>query len=103
MLTSSAEDSDYTLRKLEAKHLVRRSFSTSFQPHFPHSFQPLQMSTETFTKSLRDCPNESTCVNDGWRFTHLKMVLESDLTRDLLFSVVTLFLVARYQIQLWRH
>ena len=43
-----AEDLDDTLliKKLEAKHLVRRSFSTSFQPHFPHSFQPLQISTK---------------------------------------------------------
>ena len=52
------------LRKLEAKRPVRRSISTSFQPHFQQVFQPLQISTETFTISLRDCPNGSSCGND---------------------------------------
>ena len=94
LLTSSgvAEDSDDTLRKLEAKHPERRSVSTNFQPYFPHSLQPLQIPTETFIKSLRDCPNGSSCGNDGWRFEHLKVLLESDLTWTSLYNICNIIL-----------
>ena len=94
MLTSSAvaEDSEDTLSKLQKKHPVRRNLSTNSMSCSASSTQPLQMPPETFIKCLRDCPNGSSCGNDGWRFEHLKVLLESDLTWDLLFSVCNIIL-----------
>ena len=37
------------------------------------------------------------------RFEHLKTSLESDLTRDLLFTVCNIILATIYQVQSWRH
>ena len=85
MLTSSglAEASADTTAKLASKHPARASeIPKNTTPHH----KSISLSRSVLFDVIRKSPRGSGTGPSGWRFEHLKALLESDITADCLFS-----------------
>ena len=90
LLTSNglASPSDETLHKLERKHPP----SLPTIPRTPEDVTPLQASFQTLRLVLRDSPRGSGGGCDGWRFEHLRLLLEDHEVLLSFLTVCNLFL-----------
>ena len=94
LLTSSglATTSLETFQRLQEKHPQRKNLISEELKHHKPTCSPVQVSLSLFISVLKNCPNGSSCGFNGWRFEHLKLLLDSDYTTSHLHSLCNSYL-----------
>ena len=94
LLTSSglATTSLETFQRLQEKHPQRKNLISEELKHHKPTCSPVQVSLSLFISVLKNCPNGSSCGFNGWRFEHLKLLLDSDYTTSHLHFLCNSYL-----------
>ena len=74
------------LEKLKLKRPVGHINSSDI-PDIPDSVETIQLDKATFIKVLKNAPRSSGCGPIGWRYEHVRVLLDNVITSDLLYLV----------------
>ena len=94
ILTSQglAPTTDDTVSKLSSKHPKRRTSQLSHDDFHEQekSEHPFSLKKEAYFEAIRKAPRGSGAGPSGWRYEHLRGLLENDLTCNLFYGVCSL-------------